>query len=150
MEHQSVHRHQAQPVAITGPQADDIKMQSDFDSPLVDYKAKGYELELVGLETVGARKAYHLKLTSKEHRVQHLYLDAETNLEIKIVGDSQMGRVESELSNYREIQGLKLPFTMRTVSVGGARGEPDTVDAVELNPRIDDAMFKMPKAAAER
>ena len=138
-----------QPVAITGPQADDIKMQSDFDSPLMDYKAKGYELELVGLETVGARKVYHLKLTSKEHRVQHLYLDAETNLEIKIVGDSQTGPVESELSNYREIQGLKLPFTMKTVSAGSVVSQT-TVDAVELNPKIDDAMFKMPKASAGR
>lgn len=138
-----------QPVAVSGPQADDIKMQSDFDSPLVNYKAKGYELELVGLETVGARKAYHLKLTSKEHRVQQIYLDAETNLEIKIVGDSQMGRVESELSNYREIQGLKLPFTMKTVSAGTVVSQI-TVDAVELNPKIDDAMFKMPKAVAGR
>ncbi len=136
-----------QPVAITGPQANDIKMQSDFDSPLVNYKEKGYELELVGLETVGTRKAYHLKLTSKDHRVQQLYLDGETNLEIKIVGDSQMGPVENELSNYREIQGLKLPFAMKTVSAGTVVSQT-TVDSVELNPRIDDAMFKMPKASA--
>lgn len=132
-----------QPVAISGPQADEIKMQSDFDSPLVNYKAKGYELELVGVENLGGREAYHLKLTSKEHRVQQLYLDAKTNLEIKIVGDPQMGSVENELSNYREIQGLKLPFTMKTVSAGSVVSQT-TVDAVELNPRIDDAMFKMP------
>ena len=136
-----------QPVAISGPQADEIKMQSDFDSPLVNYKAKGYELELVGVENLGGREAYHLKLTSKEHRVQQLYLDAKTNLEIKIVGDSPMGAVENELSNYREIQGLKLPFTMRTVSAGNVVSQT-TVDTVELNPRIDDAMFKMPKGVA--
>jgi outer membrane lipoprotein-sorting protein len=136
-----------QPIAISGPQADDIKMQSDFDSPLVNYKEKGSELELVGLETVGARKAYHLKLTSKDHRVQQIYVDAETNLEIKIVGDSQTGSVEDELSNYREIQGLKLPFTRKTVSAGTVVSQT-TVDAVELNPKIDDAMFKMPKASA--
>jgi outer membrane lipoprotein-sorting protein len=138
-----------QPVAISGAQADEIKMQSDFDSPLVNYKEKGYELELVGIETVGARKAYHLKLTSKEHRVQHIYLDAETNLEIKIVGDSQMGPVENELSNYREIQGLKLPFTMKTVSAGSILSTT-TVDSVELNPQIDNAIFNMPKALAGR
>ena len=136
-----------EPVAMSGPQAEDIKMQSDFDSPLVNYKAKGYELEFVGVETLGTRKAYHLKLTSKEHRVQQLYLDAETNLEIKIVADSQMGPVENELSNYREIQGLKVPFTMRTLSAGNVVSQI-AVDTVEINPKIDEAMFRMPKAAA--
>ncbi|HKW00058.1 MAG TPA: hypothetical protein VJN96_09540 [Vicinamibacterales bacterium] len=136
-----------QPVAISGPQADEIKMQSDFDSPLVNYKAKGYELELVGVENLGGREVYHLKLTSKEHRVQQLYLDAKTSLEIKIVGDSPMGAIENELSNYRDIQGLKLPFAMKTVSAGNVVSQT-TVDAVELNPKIDDAMFKMPKPAA--
>ncbi len=131
-----------QPTVISGPQADDIKMQADFDSPLLNYKAKGYELQFIGLETVGTRKAYHLKLTSKERRVQNLYLDTETNLEIKIVGDGQMA-VENELSDYREIQGLKLPFMMRMVSSGNVVSKI-TVDSVELNPKIDDAMFKMP------
>jgi outer membrane lipoprotein-sorting protein len=135
-----------EPKAITGPQADDIKMQADFDSPLVDYKEKGYELEFVGQETLGTRKVFHLKLTSKEHRVQQLYLDAETNLEIKIVGDSQTGPVENELSDYREIQGLKLPFMMRTVAAGNVVSQI-VVDSVELNPKIDDTMFKMPKAS---
>ena len=136
-----------EPKAVSGPQADDIKLQADFDSPLVNYKAKGSELEFVGQETLGTRKVNHLKLTSKEHRVQHLYLDAETNLEVKIVGETQMGPLENELSDYREIQGLKLPFTMKTLSAGTVIGQI-IVDSVELNPRIDDAIFKMPKVTA--
>ena len=139
----------SEPKAVTGPQADDIKLQADFDSPLVNYKAKGSELEFVGLETLGTRQVNHLKLTSKEHRVQHLYLDAQTNLEVKIVGETQMGPLENELSDYREIQGLKLPFTMKTLSAGTVVGQI-IVDSVELNPKIDDAIFKMPKASSNR
>jgi len=138
-----------EPKAITGPQADDIKVQADFDSPLVNYKAKDYELEFVGLETLGTRKVNHLRLTSKERRVQQIYLDAETNLEIKIVGDTQMGPLENELSDYRVIQGLKMPFMMKTVS-GGMVLSQIAVDSVELNPKIDDAMFKMPKPSSNR
>jgi outer membrane lipoprotein-sorting protein len=135
------------PAPITGPQAADIKVQADFDSPLVNYKAKGNELEFIGLETLGTRKVYHLKLTSPEHRVQQVYVDADTSLEIKIVADTQTGPVENELSDYREIQGLKLPFMMKTVSAGNVVAKI-TVDSIELNPKIDDAMFKMPKAGA--
>jgi len=138
-----------EPKAVSGPQADDIKLQADFESPLVNYKAKGSELEFVGLETLGTRQVNHLKLTSKEHRVQHLYLDAQTNLEVKIVGETQMGPLENELSDYREIQGLKLPFTMKTLSAGTVVGQI-IVDSVELNPKIDDAIFKMPKASSNR
>ena len=57
--------------------------------------------------------------------------------------------LENQLSDYREIQGLKLPFTMKTLSGGNVVGQI-TVDSVEVNPKIDDAMFKMPKASANR
>ena len=139
----------AEPKAITGPQANDIKVQAEFDGPLVNYKAKGYEVELIGLETLGTRKVYHLKMTSPEKRVQQLYLDADTNLETKIVADTQTGPVENELSDYRQIQGLKLPFMMKTVASGNVVAQI-TVDSIELNAKIDDEMFKMPAKTAGR
>ncbi len=134
------------PVTVSGPQAEDIKMQSEFDSPLVNYKAKGSELELVGTETIGGRQAFHLKLTSKDHRVQHVYVDTETNLEIKISGESSVGVIDNELSDYRDVNGLKLPFMLRTLSAGMFLGQI-AVDSIEINPKIDDAIFKLPKAA---
>lgn len=134
------------PVAVTGPQADDIKMQADFDSPLINYKAKGYQLEFVGEETIAGRKVNHLKLTSADKRTQQqIYLDAETSLETKIVGSGAMGPVENELSDYRDVMGLKLPFLMKMVSGGNVIGQI-AVDSVVLNPKIDDSIFKMPKS----
>ena len=38
------------PQQITGPQADMAKGDADFDSILLDYKAKGHAIELVGTE----------------------------------------------------------------------------------------------------
>ncbi|HUL74726.1 MAG TPA: hypothetical protein VLT86_16565 [Vicinamibacterales bacterium] len=136
-----------EPIAVSGPQAADIKLQADFDAPLVNYKSKGYTLELVGIETVGAKKAYHLKLTSKDGRIQHLYLDTDTNLEMKIVTDTEAGPIENDLSDYRDVNGLKLPFSMRTLSGVTVLGQI-AVDTVEVNPKIDDSIFKMPKSSA--
>ena len=50
---------------ITGPEAQATREQADFDSPLVDYRAKGNTVELVGPETVDGVKVYHLKVTTK-------------------------------------------------------------------------------------
>jgi outer membrane lipoprotein-sorting protein len=134
----------SEPMVVTGPQAEDIKMQSDFDSPLVNYKAKGYDLQMIGTETLNGREVYHLRLTGTNKRAQNLYIDAKTNLEAQIVGDSSMGPIENELSDYRDVSGVKMPFMMRTLSNGAVLGQI-AVDTFEVNPKIDDAIFKLPK-----
>lgn len=131
------------PVVVTGPEADAMKEQADFESPLVDYKTKGYKIEFIGAETVGGRKLNHLKLTNKSGRVQHCYLDDVTGLEAKIVNESPVGLLEQELSDYRDVNGVKVPFAIRTSSAGITMASI-AVDKVEINPTLDDAMFKMP------
>jgi len=133
------------PVVVTGPMANSIKEQSDFDGPLIDYKTKGYKLELVGTETMGDRKVYHLKLTNSTQQVQQIYIDTETNLERKMVSDSPFGPLEQELSDFRDVEGVKVPFSVRTVA-NGVEQMKIVVQKVEINPQIDDALFKMPKS----
>ena len=131
------------PVVVVGPQADAMKEQADFESPLVDYKTKGYKIEFIGAETVAGKKLNHLKLTSKAQRVQHCYLDDVTGLEVKIVNESPVGMLEQEMSDYRDVNGLKIPFAIKTSSAGVTMASI-AVDKVEINPAIDDALFKMP------
>jgi len=131
------------PVVVTVPMADAMKEQADFESPLVDYKTKGYKIEFIGAETVGGKKLNHLKLTSKSQRVQHCYLDDVTALEVKIVNESPTGMLEQELSDYRDVSGVKMPFAIKTSSAGVTMASI-SVDKVEINPAIDDALFKMP------
>jgi outer membrane lipoprotein-sorting protein len=132
------------PIAITGPEAEAIKEQSDFESPLVDYKTKGYKIEFIGAETVAGKKVNHLKLTSKAQHVQHCYLDDASGLEVKIVSETAGGMLEQELSDWRDVNGVKVPFAIRTSSAGVTMASI-AVDKVEINQPIDDAMFKMPK-----
>jgi len=88
--------------------------------------------------------SYYRLLTSREGRVQHVYLDAVTGLEARIVSDSPMGKLEQELSDYRDVSGIKVPFSIRNLVNGAVRAEI-TVDKVEINPNIDDAIFRMGK-----
>jgi outer membrane lipoprotein-sorting protein len=130
-------------VLLTGPQADMVKDQSSFDGPLSDYKEKGSKLELVGIEPLGATKVVHLKLTTKTGSVQHVYLDAATYLEAKLVADD-MGKVEQELGDYRDVNGFKVPFRIKVMQNGVLQSEL-IVDKVEFNIAMDDGMFRLPK-----
>lgn len=131
-------------IQVMGPQAAAIRQDSDFDGPLVDYRDKGTTVELIGTEPLGARKAYHLKVTAKTGVVQHYYLDTETALEVKLTTETESGTVEQDLEDYRDVEGIKIPFLIRTIVNGVKQGEIK-VEKVEFNIKIDDAIFRMPK-----
>jgi hypothetical protein len=117
---------------------------------LIDYKERGYLLELVGVETLGDRKVHHLKLTDQNRQVQHVYLDAETGLEAKLVSQNEIGQAfEQEMSDYRDVEGVKIPFAIRTLANGVPQGQI-VVEKVEFNVKIDDSIFRMPRAPLER
>lgn len=131
------------PVVMTGVEANLIREQSSFDGLLADYKDRGTKIEFVGTEALGDRKVFHLRLTSKTGQVQQIYLDAATYLEAKLVVED-MGRMEQELLDYRDVEGIKIPFTIRTLLNGVVQSEIK-VGKVEFNVKIDDALFRIPK-----
>ena len=133
---------------ITGPEAQATREQADFDSPLVDYAAKGNRIELVGPETVDGAKVFHLKVTTKSGQVQQVFLDAETGLEretsVTLNQNGQDITVDSLLSDYREVNGLKIPFRIKQ-TVNGTPVTELTIEKAEFNVPLDDSVFKMPK-----
>lgn len=131
--------------------ADDLKEaeeQADMDGPLVDYKAKGHAVELVGKEKVEGSEVYKIKVALKNGDTRYLYIDADSFLEIKseskrTVRGSEV-ELETTIGDYKEVGGLLVPHSFQS----GAKGRPEkqniTVDKVELNPALDDTRFKMP------
>jgi outer membrane lipoprotein-sorting protein len=133
------------PIVVTGPQADIIREQAAFDGPLVDYQARGSKVLLSGgVETIGDRKVQHLQVITRAQQTQHIYLDAETNLDIKIVSILDGRKFEQELSDYREVEGVKVPFKIKML-VEGVQQSQVNLQSVEFNVKIDDAMFKAVK-----
>jgi hypothetical protein len=129
----------------------DAEEQSDMDGPLVDYKAKGNKVELVGKEKVEGSDAYKLKITLKSGDVRYLYLDADSYLEIK--GESKRtirgseAEIETTIGDYKEVEGLMIPFNFQAGQKGSDQKQNIVVEKVEINPAIDVARFKMPAAA---
>lgn len=136
------------PEEAPGPQAAYSKQDAEFDSVFVDYKTKGHAIELVGKETVAGKPAYHLKVTKKGGPAQDYYLDAETGLEKQIsMTTTDPGgntvRVLTEFSDYREVDGRMVPFSIRQ-RVNGTVMASTTIDKVEFNVPVDDSVFRMP------
>lgn len=130
------------PQELSGMEGDMLRDQSDFDGPLVDYKAKGHTVELVGPSTVGSRKTHHLKVTRKDNRVDHYHIDAETGAELKVVSETALGNVETEMGDYKVIDGVHVPHLIKA-SQGGQVAAEVRISKVEFNVPIEDSVFRV-------
>lgn len=126
---------------------------SDFiDGSLVEYKSKGNAVELLGKEDVDGKAAYKLKITKKSGGVEYEYLDAQTFLAIKSYGKrKQMGQeieYESLPSNYKPVNGVMMPYSL-SQTMNGKAAMDLTIEKIEVNAPIDDAIFHMPEKPKE-
>src|SRR6266404_2568760 len=136
--------------------------QAEIDGFLVDYAAKGTQIELAGMEKVENRDTYKLKLTTKNGQALHVWIDADTFLEAKIEGqprllDGTYHAVEVYYRDYRPVNGLQIPYVLETRVLPVARTkmglrdpavppEKIMIEKVVVNPQFDDAMFTKPDA----
>jgi outer membrane lipoprotein-sorting protein len=126
---------------------------SDFiGGNLVDYKSKGNAVELVDQEEIEGVEVYKLKITKKNGSVEYDYLDARSFLPIKTEGKRmQLGQeilYESKIADYKPVAGVLMPFSL-TQLVNGRLAMEITVDKMDANVPIDEAVFKMPEKPAQ-
>jgi outer membrane lipoprotein-sorting protein len=142
------------PQKMTEEQLKDIRVEADFDGPTFDYKAKGNKVEYVGKVDVEGTPAYKLHVTTKEGKESNLYLDAETYLLIRTEATRNVNgqdlEMESSIGDYKTVDGITMAYSMESHVKGKENmgGQSITIDKIELNPKVDAAMFKMPSVAA--
>jgi hypothetical protein len=131
--------------------ADDVKElidQSDIDGPLVDWKAKGHKLELLGKESVEGTDAYKLKLTMKSGTERIIYLDADNFLEIKNEGKRTVRGTELEfegtMGDFKPVAGVLFPYSMENSAKGHPEKQKLTVDSIAVNVPLAADYFTMP------
>jgi hypothetical protein len=134
------------PIIVSGPRADMIREQSEFDGPLVDYKSRGLTVNVEGIELAGEQGLVHLRLTSASQQVRHLYLDAATYLDAKLMTEQGQMKLEQVFTDYRDVDGVQVPFVIRTLTNGVVQSEIK-LKQVEFNVKMDDAMFRVPKGS---
>jgi hypothetical protein len=135
---------------FTADEAASEAAKPDLDGPLVDYAAKGTQVALEATEPVDGHPAYKLKLTMKNGDVRHIWIDAQSFLDVKVEGsphrmDGKMRNVWVYQRDFRSVQGLMVPFLYETAVDGNPQTHRMVVESVNVNRTLDDARFAKPQ-----
>ena len=122
------------------------KESIDLTTPLYDYAAKGYKVELQGKEA----GAYKLKATSADSVETTFYIDSATYYLTKVSKTAtlmgQLMEVSSTFTDFKKTDfGIVYPFNIE-ISYGGQFSITSKVNKIEVNKDVDPKIFDMPKS----
>jgi hypothetical protein len=122
------------------------KRDADFYREL-HFKELYPQMAVKGKEKVGDREAYLVEAIPAEGKPEKMYFDAENGLLVRVDAEREspqgLALIETYLEDYRDVDGVKIPFTMRqvnpmfsmTIKFGEAKN----------NLEIEDSKFAKPK-----
>lgn len=128
----------------------------DFPDPFLNYKERGYTIELMENETFEGTECFKIKLTKSpslvegkevENIVYYLF-DKENFVPIVVEAELKSGPGKGYISqitfsDYQEVEGIYFPFSM-TQGVKGQAGQPIVFNSIVVNPVVDDSIFAFP------
>ncbi len=107
-------------------------------------------LRVLGSEKVDGQDAWRVAARRERGGFEILDFDAKTGLLVRIetFRRTPLGALPeaTDYSDYRDVQGVKLPFTAQLLGAENAR--TFKFDSVTANEKLDDARFQPPAAAA--
>jgi CubicO group peptidase (beta-lactamase class C family) len=114
---------------------------ADFGDLFVDYEEKGQKIEWIGSEELDGERIHKLKIESKSGITRFVFLNAKNFLNVKESYKSKNRKepsLEVFFKDFRMIDGVIFPF------YHDITGEQTIVEKIEVNPDIDDSIFKIP------
>jgi hypothetical protein len=132
----------------TGAELAETEREADFYAPL-NIRSHYTKFTVSGREKIGDRDAYCVLATVGERgNPDKMYFDAQTGLPIRMVSEHHspegVSAFQEDLADYREVDGVKLPFTILQTSTDSAF----TIKITEVhhNISLDDHEFAKPAA----
>jgi hypothetical protein len=101
--------------ALEGEELESMKDEAVMNKEL-EYKVLGYILKLQSIEDVNGKDAYKVAITDPKGNVSYDYFDIESKFKVYTTStekgpDGSEMESYSELGDYREVDGIKYPFT---------------------------------------
>lgn len=130
-------------------------IEASFDGPLVEPKASGNKVSLMGRSMVDGRNTYKVQvvLNGGGGYVDYYYLDPNTYLPVVWEGsrlvNGQMLMFTTHFRAYKTFGGLPFPIKVET-STNGTPPQTTTVDNVDINPVFEPDHFKIPTFAKRK
>lgn len=128
----------------------------EFPNPLASYKSLGYSVALDGEEKVDGIECYKIMLTKKPlliegldiPNINYFFIDKNSKLllmiEFEVLNGEAKGEiVQTKFSNYREIDGVLVAYSMSSGLKGhDQNNEFHNFKKIELNPTVNTDIFK--------
>ncbi|MDQ2975619.1 MAG: c-type cytochrome [Acidobacteriota bacterium] len=118
-----------------------------------DIKLKEQFTRLGGVrkDKLGDREVYVLRGATTDNRNERLYFDAQTGLLLRRASSytTPIGVIPEQVDfeDYREVDGMKLPFTIRITSLDDHYTSTRKFTEIKLNVPVDETKFKKPAAS---
>jgi outer membrane lipoprotein-sorting protein len=136
------------PEAMSGDELAMAREQADFDGAFFDAGRKGHKVELAGMGEVDGKPAYKVKLTTKDAVETTAFFDATSFLQVRVdARRKQQGQdvqAETLLGDYRAFGGILFPMSIVLRQNGAPAAQTITFSKVEVNPELNDSLFRMP------
>ena len=121
---------------------EDIKLKEQFA-----------RLSFAGTDKINDREVYVLRGATADNKRHRLYFDRETGLLLRrvITTPTVLANIPEQIDfeDYRAVDGMKLPFTIRITSIDSFFSSTRTFSEIKLNAAVDDPKFKKPRAVPE-
>ena len=103
----------------TGAELTETKRDADFYHPL-DLRQLYSKFTVTGIEKINDRDMYVIEASAANGEIDKMYFDFQTGLVQRIVGHHHspdgVSEFTEDLSDYREVDGIKLPFLVHQSS----------------------------------
>jgi hypothetical protein len=117
----------------------DIKLQGQFT-----------RLGFGGKDKINGKDVYVLRGLGVDGKGERLFFDAQTGLLVRRITTTPtiVGLIPEQVDyeDYREVDGVKLPFTIRITSIDSFYSSTRTFTEIKLNAPVDETKFEKPAA----
>jgi photosynthetic reaction center cytochrome c subunit len=131
----------------SGAELEDTRRDADFYHPL-DLHTLYSKFTVTGKDKIGDREVYTVEATRAGSDPDKLYFDTQTGLVLRLFTQHHTAEgvtaFQEDLQDYREVDGVKLPFTVHQTT----SDSEFTIKFTEVrqNVDLDDAQFSKPAA----
>ena len=110
------------------------------------------EAVVTGIAKVGDREVYVVKTQQNPTQFTQMFFDVESGLLLRsiIVNETLLGplNVQWDFSDYKDVNGLKLPSVIRTADVAAFDTIIRRFSDLRFDPNIDDSVFDVPRTTS--
>lgn len=141
------------PTPLSEKSAVRFRRLADPEGPLVNAKAKGKQVEVVGKQALNGAQVYKIKVTTvSDGTVSYYYLDAKTFLPRRTLNTQNVPQLNKNIEievlyeDYRDVDGVKFPFKETANAPEANFSQTFSWEKIQINKPLDETVFKAPKS----